>query len=114
MQRAYEMMVILSGELDESPAQAWVKQIADLIGQHGGTVVGQPDFWGKRRFAYEINHRHEGYYAVLNVVAEGGALDDLERNFRLSDDIVRHKLIRLPDREAQRRGMLGASAPAAG
>ena len=112
--RAYELMVIMHGDLDEGPAQAWLKTIDAAVTAAGGRVVGKPDWWGKRRFAYEINHRHEGYYAVLNVVAEGGALDDLERNFRLSDEIVRHKLIRLPDREAQRRGMLGASAPAAG
>lgn len=108
MQRAYEMMVILSGELDESPAQAWVKQIADLIGQHGGTVVGQPDFWGKRRFAYEINHRWDGYYVVYNLLASGGAMNEVERALRIADDVVRHKLLRLPDAEAARRGLVPA------
>lgn len=110
--RAYELMVIIHGDLDEGPAQAWVTQITNGITKAGGRVVGRPDWWGKRRFAYEINHRHEGYYVVLNVEAKGGALDDLERTLRLADDIVRHKLIRLPDREAQRRNMLGAGAPA--
>ena len=52
---------------------------------------------------------------MFEIVAEAGALDDLERQLRLADDIVRHKLIRLPDREAARRGLLGeAPAPAAG
>jgi small subunit ribosomal protein S6 len=47
---------------------------------------------------------------VYQLVAPGGALDDLERSFRIADDIVRHKLIRLPDNEAARRGL---SEPAA-
>jgi len=107
--RAYELMVILNGDLDEHVAQGWVKTITDQISARGGRVVGSPDWWGKRRFAYEINHRQEGYYVVLNVVAPGGALDDLERSFRLADDVVRHKLLRLPDAEAARRGMTDAA-----
>jgi small subunit ribosomal protein S6 len=106
--RAYELMVIINGSLDEVPAQAWVKQITESIAAKGGSVVGKPDWWGRRRFAYEIDKKTDGYYVVMNVVAEGGALDDLERSFRLADDIVRHKLLRLPDAEAARRGMLGA------
>jgi small subunit ribosomal protein S6 len=50
---------------------------------------------------------------VFEILAEAGALDDLERQLRLADEIVRHKLIRLPDREAARRGLLGEQAPAA-
>ncbi len=49
---------------------------------------------------------------MLNVVAEPGALDDLERSLRLADDVVRHKLIRLPDGEAARRGMAEAGTAA--
>jgi len=104
--RAYELMVILSGDLDDGAAQAWSKQIVEMIGARGGAVVGQPDWWGRRRFAYEINHKWDGYYVVYNVVASGGALDDFERFLRLADDVVRHKLLRLPDREAARRGMV--------
>ena len=50
-----------------------------------------------------------GYYVVLNVVAPGGALDEFERSLRIADDVVRHKLLRLPDAEAARRGMTAAA-----
>ena len=43
-----------------------------IVSSAGGQVVGKADWWGKRRFAYEIDHKSEGYYAVLNVVAPGG------------------------------------------
>lgn len=106
--RAYELGVILDGDLDEPDAKRWVKTITDQIAARGGHVVGNADWWGKRRFAYEIKHKSEGYYVFFNVVADGGALDDFERSLRLADDVVRHKLIRLPDGEAARRGMSAA------
>ena len=110
--RAYELGVIVHGDLEEPAAQAWAKQVVSQITTAGGQVIGQTEWWGKRRFAYEINKRWEGYYFFLNVVAPGGALDDLERSMRLADDIVRHKLIRLPDAEARKRNMLDAGSAA--
>jgi len=111
--RAYELGVIVSGEVEEPAAQAWVKSVSAQIVAAGGQVIGNPEWWGRRRFAYEIAKRWEGYYFFLNVVAPGGALDGLERSMRLADDVVRHKLIRLPDAEARKRNMLGAAAPVA-
>ena len=108
--RAYELMVIFSGDLDDGGAQAMSRQIIDQIAAKSGRVVGPPDWWGRRRFAYEINHKWDGHYAVYNVLAPGGALDDLERFLRIADEVVRHKLIRLPDHEAARRNMVAADA----
>ena len=110
MTRAYEMMVILDGEVEDAKAQSWIKRITDGIEDAGGTIHGKPDWWGKRQFAYPINKKPMGYYLVVELVAEGGALDELERSLRLADDVVRHKLIRLPDAEAARRGMTGEAA----
>lgn len=106
--RAYELMVILDGDLEDQDAQTWVKTISNQITARGGSVHGKPDWWGKRRFSHPLNRKEEGYYVVFNVLAPGGALDEVERAFRIADDIVRHKLIRLPDAEAARRGMTGA------
>ena len=111
--RAYELGVIVAGDVEEPAAQAWVKTVSAQIVAAGGQVVGNPEWWGRCRFAYEIAKKWEGYYFFLNVVAPGGALDGLERSMRLADDIVRHKLIRLPDTEARKRNMLGATGAAA-
>ena len=108
--RAYELMVIISGDLDELAATAWQKTLADRIAAAGGAVHGKQDWWGRRRFAYPINKKDDGYYVVLNVLAPGGALDEFERQLRIADDIIRHKLLRLPDAEAARRGMVEAAA----
>ena len=109
--RAYEMMVICDGDLEESAVAGVINQATATIESSGGTVV-KTDKWGRRRFAYEINHKNEGFYVVFEIEAEPGALDDVDRNLRLADDVVRHKIIRLPDSEAHRRGLLGAPAPA--
>jgi len=107
--RAYEFMIILEGDLDETAAQAWVKTVTDGIAKAGGSVHGKPEWWGRRQYAYPINKKQYGYYAVMNVVAPGGALDDFERSLRIADDVVRHKLLRLPDAEAARRGITVAA-----
>jgi small subunit ribosomal protein S6 len=105
MQRAYELMVIIDGDVDDPKAQSYTKLVTDEIGKAGGSLHGKPDWWGKRAFAYPINKKEAGYYLVVECVAEGGALDELERQLRLADDVVRHKVIRLPEAEAARRGM---------
>jgi len=106
MMRAYELMVIVDGDVDEPKAQAWTKTISDEIANVGGSLHGKPDWWGKRQFAYPINKKEAGFYLVIECLATGGALDELERQLRLADDIVRFKLIRLPDDEAERRGIV--------
>jgi small subunit ribosomal protein S6 len=106
MTRAYELMVIIDGGIDDNAAQQQVKSITATIASVGGSVHGNPDWWGKRRLAYPINKKEDGYYVVYNIEAQGGALDEVERTLRIADNVVRHKLLRLPDHEAQRRGML--------
>lgn len=107
--RAYELMVIFDGDLDDSNAAQAATRVSSGAGENGASVA-KNDWWGRRKFAYEIDHKAEGYYLVLELVAENGAfIGDLDRSLRLADDVVRHKLIRLPDHEAQRRGLIEAS-----
>ncbi len=106
--RAYELMIIIDGTLDDAAAQRWVADVPKSVKAAGGSVHGKPDWWGKRRLAYPINKKEDGYYVVFNLVAPGGALDEFERSMRISDDILRHKLLRLPDAEAARRGLTAA------
>ena len=110
MMRAYEMMIIIDGDVDDPKAQAWMKTVTDAVVTAGGELHGKIDWWGKRQFAYPINKKPSGYYMVAEIVAPAGSLDELERTLRLADDIVRHKLIRLPEAEAERRGMAVTAA----
>jgi small subunit ribosomal protein S6 len=103
-------MVIIDGDLEENNVETTVRRVHEQIKTKGGDVK-RTDRWGKRRFAYEIAKKTEGYYVVVEFLG-GEGLAELERQFRLADDIVRHKLIRLPDAEAARRGLTGEPAPA--
>jgi small subunit ribosomal protein S6 len=104
-------MVIFESALDDAGVQAQLKKITGAIEAGDGKVATQ-DLWGLRRFAYEINHKTEGIYVVFEIVTEAPNLDDLDRSLRLADEVVRHKILRLPEREATRRGLLGDGTPA--
>ncbi len=105
MMRAYEMMIIIDGDVDDPQAQSWTKKVVDGVKAAGGELHGKIDWWGKRQSPAPHNKTPAGNYHDAAMVPEPGALDELERTLRLADDVVRHKLIRLPDAEAERRGM---------
>jgi small subunit ribosomal protein S6 len=107
--RAYELMIMFDNDSDDAAMQAMLGRVHDLV-QSGGGRVATLDRWGRRRLAYEINKKHEAYYVVLEIVTEATNLDEVERVLRIADGVVRHKLLRLPDREAARRGLFEAQA----
>ena len=111
MTRAYELMIIFEADLEDDAVQDQLKKVTDLVEAADGKIA-TTDLWGLRRFAYEIDHKREGIYVVLEIVTEAANLDDVDRMLRLADEAIRHKIIRLPEREATRRGLLGEAPPA--
>jgi len=103
--RAYELMIIIDGDQEDTMVDEVVSTVDTWIQEQSGQVA-KTDKWGKRRFAYEINHKNEGHYVVLEMTTGQVDMEPLERTLRLTDEVVRHKLIRLPDHEANRRGLL--------
>ena len=114
--RAYELMIIFDSDLEEAAVSAQLEKITGTIEGEGGRValVINAAPWGRRRFAYRINHKWEGFYVVLEVVTEARDLASTDLILRLADrsEIVRHKIFRLPEGEATRRGLLGDVVPA--
>ncbi len=94
--RPYEVMIILDADLEEEAIRGSVAKWLSLIESHGA-VRGYVDFWGKRRLAYEINHRAEGYYVVLQAKSEPAAMEELHRVLSLADEVIRHKVLRIPE-----------------
>ncbi|MGI8574521.1 MAG: 30S ribosomal protein S6 [Egibacteraceae bacterium] len=91
--RSYELMIITDGSLQEDAVTASVDRFTKLITDRGGEVE-RVDHWGKRAFAYEIRHMTEGYYTVIDLQLDGDGLQELERQLRLADEVVRHKVVR--------------------
>jgi small subunit ribosomal protein S6 len=89
-------MVIFNADLDEEAIRSYVDTQLKALRANGGEP-GYIDYWGKRRFAYRINHRWEGFYVVLQAKAEPDAMDVLHRTLSLADDVIRHKVLRVPD-----------------
>ena len=91
--RSYELMIITNGSLDENAVTATIERFTKLIADQGGSVE-RVDHWGKRQFAYEIQHMNEGYYTVIDLQVSSDGLLEVERQLRLADEIVRHKVVR--------------------
>jgi len=91
--RSYETLYIVDPDLEEEAIKGLVTKFKSLIEEHGGTVQ-EIDEWGKRKLAYPINHRREGYYVLMNFEAEPEAVLDLERVFKITSGLMRYLIVR--------------------
>jgi small subunit ribosomal protein S6 len=92
--RPYELGFILHPEVEQSD----VTQTVDRVGQYvtsGGGEVASVDVWGRRALAYPIRRQNEGTYVFLQVQLEPQAIQELERNLKLDEEILRYLLLRL-------------------
>ena len=85
----YEILLMLDPELAEERQNEIVTRVRENIERSGGTWSGD-DVWGRRRLAYEINHKGEGIYHLLQFDAEPETLDELSRILRITDGVMRH------------------------
>ncbi|MFE1664660.1 30S ribosomal protein S6 [Microbacterium sp. P02] len=93
MTHQYELMVILSPEIDERTVAPSLDKFLKVITNDGGSIE-KVDVWGKRRFAYEIDKKTEGIYAVVNFTATSAATQELDRQLKLNETIMRTKVLR--------------------
>lgn len=105
--RHYEGVIIYDLAVEPQAMQAHLDKALGVITTHGGTVDGI-DRWGRRSFAYEVNHKREGYYIIARFRSESEGLDALHRELSLADEVLRHKLIRIPDNVAAERAAVAS------
>ena len=86
-------MVILDPDLEEKTVAPSLETFLNVVKADGGSVE-KLDVWGKRRLAYEINHKTEGIYAVLDVTATPAAVAELDRQLTLNEAVMRTKVTR--------------------
>ncbi len=89
----YELMVILDPEVDERTIAPSLEKFLNVITNDGGTIENV-DIWGRRRLAYEINKKAEGIYAVVNFTAAPSSTTELDRQLKLSEAVMRTKVLR--------------------
>ena len=100
----YEVMYVIDTALEEQARQDLIARFATLVEQNGG-AVDRIDEWGKRRLAYAINYKTEGYYVLMYITAPSALPRELERNLKISESVLRYLVIRFegalpPKREA--------------
>jgi len=96
----YELMVILDPEIDERTVAPSLDKFLNVVRNDGGTV-DNIDIWGRRRLAYEINKKSEGIYAVVQLTATGDTTKELDRQLKLSEAVMRTKVLRAEEAIAQ-------------
>ncbi|HEX3678356.1 MAG TPA: 30S ribosomal protein S6, partial [Galbitalea sp.] len=100
MTHQYELMVILDPEIDERTVAPSLDKFLNVIRNDGGTI-DSVDIWGRRRLAYEINKKSEGIYAVVQLTANASATVELDRQLKLSEAVMRTKVLRAEEAIAQ-------------
>jgi len=94
------LMVILDPEIDERTVAPSLDKFLNVVRNDGGTI-DNVDIWGRRRLAYEINKKTEGIYAVVQLTAEGDTTKELDRQLKLSEAVMRTKVLRAEEAIAQ-------------
>ena len=89
----YETVFIVDPTLSEEETAAVIDKFKALIEKNG--EVENVDEWGKRRLAYEINDHAEGYYVLITFSSKGDFPKELERIFRITDEIMRSIVVRV-------------------
>lgn len=95
---SYETLFIVDVQLADEEIKATIEKFTSLIESNG--TLGEISEWGKRRLAYPINDKNEGYYVLVNFEAEGAFPAELERLFGIDDRIMRSIVIRHEDKKA--------------
>ena len=104
--RTYEVIFIIDPDVAEDEAMKLNEGVQKIITGQGGTIT-KTEMMGKRPLAYEINHRKDGTYVLLEVEGSGKEIAELERRMRVNDQILRYMTVRV-DEERQRAEKLKA------
>ena len=89
----YEVMYVVDAALEDSARNELINRFNELVVKNGGEVE-RVDEWGKRRLAYAINYKTEGYYVLMYIKAPAELPRELERNLKISDQVLRYLVIR--------------------
>jgi len=94
----YECMYILNADIEDAARKELIEKINGLVTANGGEI-DKVDEWGKRRLAYPINFKNEGYYVLLTFSSAPELPKELERNLRNYDEVMRYMVIKLEEKK---------------
>ena len=97
MMNRYEMIYIIDADLEEAARKELIEKVSALITNNGGEIEKVDETWGKRRLAYAIDYKTEGWYVLVNFKAPVELPRELERNLQINENVLRYLVIKLVD-----------------
>lgn len=97
MENKYESVIIITEKLNENEYKKFLEEFNKKIENIETIEIEKIEEIGKRKLAYEIKKNKEGYYVVYHFKAEGQAISELERNYRITDEVIKFMTIKLDD-----------------
>ncbi len=94
--RTYEVAVVVRADLNDQDRSVQIETFKDWISAQGGNVT-QIDHWGRRRLAYPVSRQRDGYYLLMKAEMPAAALNEIERNLRISENVLRFLITREND-----------------
>ncbi|NMB03617.1 MAG: 30S ribosomal protein S6 [Tissierellia bacterium] len=88
----YESILVFRPDMEDDAREQLLERFKSIIAAQGN--VESVDDWGKKRLAYEIEKLQEGYYYLINFEASHDLPIELERNYKISDQVIRYNIIR--------------------
>ena len=92
MTNNYETIMIINSNLDETATKSTIDKMLALIGENG--KVESTEEWGKKKLAYPIKKQNEGYYVLINFSSNPDFIDELERVYNITDEIIKHIVVK--------------------
>ena len=94
-------MLILDSGLDDAVIDTTIERSLEMLKNHGATP-GRVERWGRRKLAYLINKKADGYYTLIEATGQPAQMSEINHQLQLADEIIRHKIISVPAHAAGR------------
>ena len=113
MMNRYEMIYIIDTGLEEAARKELIEKVSALIENNGGEIEKVDETWGKRRLAYAIDYKTEGWYVLVNFQAPAELPRELERNLQINENVLRYLVVKLVEKRSSVKPRANRPAPVA-
>ena len=107
----YEMIYIIDTGLEEAARKELIEKVSALITNNGGEIEKVDETWGKRRLAYAIDYKTEGWYVLVNFKAPAELPRELERNLKINENVLRYLVVKLEEKRSAVKPRAARPAP---
>ncbi len=109
----YEMIYIIDTGLEDSARKELIEKVSALIVNNGGEIEKVDETWGKRRLAYAIDYKTEGWYVLVTFKAPAELPRELERNLQINENVLRYLVVKLVEKRSSVKPRANRPAPVA-